>query len=356
MTTIPFPSETSSYPVIVGDVSMEGVLNFLKEKGFSRVFIISDSNVWRYHERLFEGIGEVKIIPAGEENKNLQTWQECLEWLLENGADRKSIVLGIGGGVVSDLTGFVSACYMRGIRYATVATTLLAQVDAALGGKTGVDLTGGKNLVGCFHHPIAVWCDARFLETLPDEEYRNGMAECIKYAFILMPSLIDVLLDASGVLGARANDALDFLVTKCVSLKASVVAEDPRETTGLRAILNFGHTVGHAIETCLNYAGIKHGEAIMIGMVAEAEIGSRLELTPPSARVKLEELADIWQLPTRMRRDVQVEDALKVMLMDKKSEIGSLNMSLLTDIGRCELVKGISITTVKDVLEELREE
>ncbi len=356
MTTIPFPSESSSYPVIVGDVRLGGILFFLEEKEFSRVFIISDSNVWKYHAKLFEGLGEVKIIPAGEENKNLQAWQECLEWLLEKGADRKSIVLGIGGGVISDLTGFVSACYMRGIRYATVATTLLAQVDAALGGKTGVDLTGGKNLVGCFHHPIAVWCDARFLETLPDEEYRNGMAECIKYAFILMPSLIDVLLDASGVLRTRANDALDSLITKCVSLKASVVAEDPRETTGLRAILNFGHTVGHAIETCLNYVGIKHGEAIMIGMVAEAEIGSRLGLTPPLARVKLEELADIWKLPTRMKKSIDVEAALQIMLRDKKSERNSLNMSLLTDVGRCELIKDVSTEVAKDVLEELREE
>lgn len=356
MTTIPFPAEESIYPVIVGEATSGGVSLFLEDKGFSRVFIISDSNVWMHHGRLFEGLGDVRIIPAGEENKNLETWQTCLEWLLENGADRKSIVLGIGGGVVSDLTGFVSACYMRGIRYATVATTLLAQVDAALGGKTGVDLAYGKNLVGCFHHPIAVWCDSRFLETLPDEEYRNGMAECIKYAFILMPSLIDVLLDSSGVLRAREKGVLDSLITQCVSLKAGVVAEDPRETTGLRAILNFGHTVGHAIETWFNYTGIKHGEAIMLGMVAEAEVGNRLGLTPALTRVKLEELAGVWHLPTRMRKSINAEDVLRIMLRDKKSEGNSLNMSLLTNIGRCELVKGILIEVVKDVLENLKEE
>jgi 3-dehydroquinate synthase len=181
------------------------------------------------------------------------------------------------------------------------------------------------------------------------------MAECIKYAFILMPSLIDRLLDSSGVLRAREKDALDFLITKCVSLKAGVVAEDPRETTGLRAILNFGHTVGHAIEACVGYVGIKHGEAIMIGMVAEAEVGNRLGVTPPSSRVKLEELAGVWQLPTRMRKSINAEDVLRIMLRDKKSERNSLNMSLLTDIGRCELMKGISIEVVKDVLEDLKE-
>ncbi|HWP30950.1 MAG TPA: 3-dehydroquinate synthase [Fimbriimonadales bacterium] len=349
---IEFVAGDKRYPVFISRANVADILSFLGNSESTRCFVITDHNVWKAHGKDFEELGPVKVFLAGEESKNIETWQECLVWLARNGADRKSVLVLVGGGVVSDLGGFVAATYMRGLRYVTVATSLLGQIDAALGGKTGIDLPDGKNLVGAFHHPLAVWCDYTRLNTLPNVEFRNGIVEAIKYAAIIVPQLFEEILNDSERLLSLEPAALCSLVEQCVQAKARVVAEDPEERSGRRAILNFGHTVGHALETALEYRGLSHGEAVMIGMIIESEIGKRLGITQPEVSETLQRAASVWGLPTSIPKGILKEELLNIMQLDKKVVSGRIGMALVSELGKCSLVPDISEDVILEVLKK----
>lgn len=320
---------------------------------YSSCFVISDENVWRAHGAEFQSFGNAKIITPGEQSKSLLTWGSLQSWLAQSGADRSSVILAVGGGVVGDLAGFAAATYMRGISYINVATSLMAQLDSAVGGKTGIDLPEGKNLTGAFHDAVHVFCNPKHLETLPARHFSNGMAEAIKYGFALDSSLIGTISAEKEELKARALPALTSLVERCIGLKMDIVARDPKETSGDRAMLNFGHTVGHALEAALEYEGLLHGEAVMAGMCAEAEIGSRMGITPPGARGGLEAMAADWDLPVRIPGPQLVSKMMEAMQRDKKNRAGSINMVLLDGIGSCRLVGGVDAGLVREVLAQL---
>ena len=275
------------------------------------------------------------VLPAGEATKSLERFAEALAWLAKTGASRQTTVVALGGGVVGDLAGFVAAAYMRGVPLLQIPTTLLAMVDSSVGGKVAVDLPEGKNLAGAFWPPTEVRLPLDALDTLPPRQRTNGMAEVLKYGFIMDAPLL--------------NEPLD--VMRCVRLKAQVVEEDEYETTGRRAILNFGHTVGHAIERLTGYGPVLHGEAISIGMAVEADLGERLGVTAPGTSERVCETLRSHGLPTAHETTRETEAMLSAMRGDKKAVGGRLAFSLLTRIGECKLVTDVPEDDVRRVLE-----
>jgi 3-dehydroquinate synthase len=316
----------------------------------SGIFLITDENVCGALGKNFTRFDAKMVLPAGEASKTVRRWSECLVWLAQRGADRRSLILAVGGGVIGDLAGFVAATFMRGVRYVNVATSLVAQIDSAIGGKTAVDLPEGKNLVGSFHSPSAVYCDPSHLSTLPEREYVSGMAEAIKYGAILDEPFLLWQEGCFDELAARDGCALQELVERCCAIKARVVAEDPFECTGERAKLNFGHTVGHALEQALEYRGILHGEAVAIGMIIEAEIGERMGISTIGTRDRLSWLAAQWKLPTKLPSPGLAERMVAAMAKDKKAEKGEIAMSLIRNLGDCGLVRAVDPELVLEVL------
>ena len=314
------------------------------------VFLITDENVWTSLGKGFSRFDAKLVLPAGESTKSVRRWNECLVWLAQRGADRRSLLIALGGGVVGDLAGFVAATFMRGIRYVNVATSLVAQIDSAIGGKTGVDLPEGKNLVGAFYPPSAVYCDPAHLASLPGREYASGMAEAIKYGAILDEPFLRWQEMRFDALQSRDQDALGELVEHCCITKARVVEADPLEKTGERAKLNFGHTVGHALEQALDYKGILHGEAVAIGMIIEAEIGERMGITAGGTRNRLQAVLNRWSLPAKLPSPGLAERMVAAMTKDKKSEQGKIAMSLTKELGDSELVRDVDATLVLEVL------
>lgn len=309
-------------------------------------FFITDSNVQKAWGESLPQNRPVKVVPAGEQSKSLRIYEECLEWLAETKAPRDSTLIAFGGGVVGDLAGFVAATYMRGIACVHIPTTLLSQVDSSVGGKSGIDLPQGKNLVGAFHPPHRVFICLETLETLPWREFVNGMAEVWKYGFILDADL------ARGLQQHRlsaTSPMLEGIVRQCIELKAKVVEEDERDVSGKRAILNFGHTVGHALEKVLNYDSLLHGEAISIGMVAEAKVGELLGISEKGTTETVAECLSLDGLPITHHalHDPSLIDA---MYSDKKAEGGQLAFSLVTKIGECKLVREVPRTEVEAAL------
>jgi len=309
-------------------------------------FVITDENVinrWR------SVIGNVPThaIKPGEQSKTISEFGNCLEWLAENKANRKSVIIAFGGGVVGDLAGFVAASYMRGINYIQIPTTLLSMVDSSVGGKVGVDLPQGKNLAGAFYPPQQVVIDLQTLSTLPEREFVNGAAEVWKYGAILDAPLFEQL--ERKPLGP-SDDRLPKVVLQCVDLKRQVVEADEYETTGQRAILNFGHTVGHAIERVTGYGPILHGEAVAQGMVVEAAIGEKLGTTPTGLAGRLREGLEAQGLP--LTGSYEPATLIESMRLDKKASDGRLAFALLTGLGSCKLVPDVPESVVLECLQE----
>jgi 3-dehydroquinate synthase len=305
-------------------------------------FVITDQNV-RDAVETPAGL-PVLVLPPGEGNKSLETYGRCLEWLAGAGASRKSTVVALGGGVIGDLVGFVAASYMRGVRFLQIPTTLLAQVDSSVGGKVGLDLNAGKNLVGAFYPPSEVRLSTEVLASLPERQMNAGMAEVWKYGAIMDLELFQRL--------ERNDIGLAEIVDRCISLKAEVVEADEFETTGLRAILNFGHTVAHAIESLTGYGPVLHGEAVAIGMVVEARLGERLGVTPPGNEARLRECLVRQGLPTYHPLLQEPDQVIETMRKDKKAVSGRLAFSLLTQLGGCKLVEGVPEGDVRAALSE----
>lgn len=279
-------------------------------------------------------------IPAGEASKTLATAETLYAAALAADLDRQSVIVALGGGVVGDLAGFVAATYMRGIPVIQMPTTLLAQVDSSIGGKTGVDLPAGKNLVGAFHQPAAVFADLDWLRSLPPREWRCGMAEVIKYAMIGDAPLGAFLREQAAALAALELTAVEEMVGRCAAQKAGIVARDERETTGQRAVLNYGHTFGHALEALGGYALFSHGEGVAIGMGMAADLAVQLQLAPPALVTAQDALLRQFDLPTRCPRHAALTPAaiLEAMQHDKKAQAGKLRFVVVPACGHAETV------------------
>lgn len=296
---------------------------------------------------------DLLVIEAGESSKSVSVADQLWQQLVEVGADRKSVIVAVGGGVTGDLAGFVAATYARGLPFVQVPTTLLAQVDSAVGGKVGINLPSAKNMVGAFWQPLGVLIDTDTLSTLPDREYRSGLAEVVKYGVILDAAFFDWLDDHVAELGAREAQTLRYAVAHSCRLKANIVERDEREETGLRAVLNYGHTFAHAIETLTGYGELLHGEAVSIGMVCAARLAQRLGRVDESFIRRQIALLQRLQLPTAMP-SLDGHDMLAAMSRDKKVEHGKLRFVLPTRLGQVELVNSVSTDDVRAVLDAAR--
>ena len=291
----------------------------------------------------------VTCVPAGETAKTLEGFGELLRELADFGATRDACVFALGGGVVGDLAGFAAACWMRGIDVVQLPTTLLAMVDASVGGKTAVDLPQGKNLVGAFHPPRAVFADTTTLQTLPARELRAGFAEVIKYGAIIDAPFLDWLDAHADTLLTADATALTEAIARSCSHKAAIVMRDPREH-GERALLNFGHTFAHAIETEQGYDGCNHGEAVAIGMVLAARLSTALGMAPQADGMRLRALLSRFGLPVDLPANLDAEGLLDRMRLDKKAQAGGLRFVLWERAGAAKVVADVPAAAVLQVL------
>jgi len=319
-----------------------------------KVLIVTDRNVaghWltRLERTLAGHAPETLVLAPGEDAKTAAQWLRILERLAECGAQRDATVVALGGGVIGDLAGFAAASYMRGIRVVQVPTTLLAQVDAAIGGKTGFNLAAGKNLVGAFHQPAAVTIDVATLATLEEREYRAGLAEVVKYGAIRDAGFIDWLEAHATALLERRVDALTTAVEVSVRHKIEVVETDEREA-GSRALLNFGHTFGHALETETGYTRFLHGEAVAIGMRLAADLSATLGLVDAAQAERLRRLLARLELPVALPDDIHRPALFKHMLLDKKNRAGRIRLVLLAALGDAVLRDDIEPDQLQEFL------
>ncbi len=290
------------------------------------------------------------ILPDGEQHKTLQTVGWVFDALVANKLNRDASVLALGGGVVGDIAGFAAACYQRGIGYAQVPTTLLAQVDSSVGGKTGVNHPGGKNLIGAFYQPRAVIADTDVLASLPDRQLKSGLAEVIKYGCVWDPLLFEWLDRNIAKLLARDPDALSYAIGRSCEIKATVVARDEREHD-LRAILNFGHTFGHAIEAATGYETYLHGEAVGLGMLIAVDLSQRLGLIDTKVLERVRDILLRTGLPTEAPR-IGAAKAFELMQMDKKVLAGSVRLVLLEKLGRAIITDQYAKAALESILAE----
>ena len=322
-----------------------------------RCAIITDTNVGKhfakpvYESLLKAGFETVLItVPAGEKSKRISVVENCYDQLAAHRLERKSFIVALGGGVVGDLAGFVAATYLRGIDFVQVPTTLLAQVDSSVGGKTGVNLRAGKNLAGAFYQPRLVLCDLDALKTLPEREYSAGLAEVIKCGIIFDDQLFSQLERVLPKILKRDSKALAEIIARCCEIKAEVVSQDETET-GLRAILNFGHTIGHAIENSSGYGKLLHGEAISIGQAAAAKISQRISGLPERDVERIVTLFERTGLPVQIKLNSgQRRKLFAAMLLDKKASGGEIKFVLAEKIGKVVWGQKVSQALVEEVL------
>lgn len=303
-----------------------------------RYAVITDANVAPlYAERVRDALDRTRVtvlsVPAGEATKTRETWAELTDTLLSDGFGRDTTIIALGGGVIGDLAGFVAATFMRGVPYIQVPTSLLAMIDASVGGKTGVDTTAGKNLVGAFHQPAAVIADTAVLRTLPVEHLRAGLAEAIKHGVIADAGYFESVANLAAKLSSvdASGDEMSALVARSVEIKANVVREDERES-GVRKILNFGHTIGHAVESSSNYS-LLHGEAIAIGMVYESALAERLGIARSGTTERIRDVVGAAGLPSERPASISVDAILDAARGDKKARAGKVEYALPTAIG-----------------------
>lgn len=350
MKQVTVPLENHSYLIQIGDGALH---QFGTEAaGLAQgeaVLVISDENVWQFHGGVFTDSMEQAgvsftpvIVAAGEHSKRFEVLQTVYEAFAKRGLSRRGLVVAFGGGVVGDLAGFAAATWMRGVRYIQVPTTLLAQVDSSVGGKTAVNLPAGKNLVGTFHQPELVLADTALLETLPAEEFACGMAEIVKYGAIWSEGLFEQLNTPPG------PDQLPDIIRTCCAIKSEVVRQDERDT-GMRMLLNFGHTFGHAVEALGGYETYHHGQGVAIGMVLAAEIGERLGITKSGCRNRLEAVLKAQSLPVKC--PYPAGQLMEHLALDKKSRSGGVDMIFLEDIGKA-VVKFQRFSVLESILKE----
>ncbi len=348
-----------SYPVFVGNGVLPRLGSILRKLDLgSRAAVVTTGPIYRLYgrrtARAFAAAGIKTVfrqVPDTEKSKSLRCAGRLLTWLAEIRPKDRLFLVAFGGGVVGDLTGFAAAIYRRGIPYVQLPTTLLSQVDSSIGGKTAVDLPHGKNLAGAFYQPRLVFIDTDFLQTLPPREVRCGLAEVVKYGVIKDPGLFAFLEKNLEAILNRDPAALAEIIYRCARIKARVVETDEYDRTEKRMILNFGHTLGHAIEAAAGYGRYRHGEAVSIGMAGAAEIGVRLGMFPPGDAGRLERLLVRIGLPVRAR-NCSPARIMNAQALDKKF-IGRENRFVLpVEIGRVEIRRGVARKTIASALKK----
>jgi 3-dehydroquinate synthase len=347
-----------SYEICIGEGILSDVPPLLGNDS-SRFLVVTDDIVCGLHgQTVLDALlksgaeGTMVSVAAGEQSKSLDTLSTLYDELIKLSANRRTTIVAVGGGVVGDLAGFLAATYARGLPFVQVPTTLLAMVDSSVGGKTGINHAKGKNLIGAFHQPQGVLVDTATLSTLPDREYRSGLAEVIKYGVIMDEEFFIWLEDNIAGMINRDADVLAHIVARCCELKADVVRDDEFETTGLRAILNYGHTFAHAFEALAGYGALLHGEAVSIGMICASRLAVRLGRIPAEATDRQMALLKAVDLPVDVR-DEQLNrqpDIVNCMLLDKKTVDGQLRFILPDRIGHVETVEGISAEVALECL------
>jgi 3-dehydroquinate synthase len=353
--TIDVRTTAGHYPVVIGEGVAQGLRRLFDGRGLGpRRFVVSNPLVWRLHgdavQRALPGAVTI-LVPDGERHKNLATVTRIYEALIRADADRHSVVVAMGGGVIGDMAGFAAATFLRGLPLVQLPTTLLAQVDASIGGKVGVNLAAGKNLVGAFYPPALVVSDCSFLSTLPRREYRAGLYEVIKYGFACSADLFARLRSGATQLRDGSARVIGPIIADCAAIKAEIVSADEREA-GLRRVLNFGHTAGHAIETVTGYRRFRHGEAVGWGMLAASELAVARGLLDADAHAALRAL--IMQLgPLPPVADLAVSDLLDSIRHDKKVADGRLHFVLPTGIGTTAIVDDVSAKELTAALRKI---
>lgn len=346
------------YDISIGNGILEGIGDNLKPFGLSpKTALVSNPTVYPLYGNVVSeslkkaGFDVLTVtIPDGEEYKNLLWVEHIYNELLKAKLDRSSALIALGGGVIGDITGFAASTYMRGISYIQVPTTLLAQVDSSVGGKTGVNHILGKNMIGTFWQPRLVWIDVETLKTLPKREFLAGVAEVIKYGVIWDEALFDFLEARRENILNLDRDSLIHIVKRSCKIKAGVVSRDERES-GLRSILNFGHTIGHAIETATEYRRYLHGETVAIGMALEAELSSMLNLIDSNNVTRIKALISSYGLPSEMPKDIDREHVFSSMELDKKAIAGELRFILPEGIGKVRIQRGVEEKRIREVLQ-----
>jgi 3-dehydroquinate synthase len=341
--------------VVSGDTASFG--GFVRHRApHSRLaVVIADSNLEGHAADIAARLAqagfkcETAIIPVGEQSKCLAEAEKLYDLLADLNADRHTLIVAVGGGVVGDLAGFVAATWNRGVPLFMVPTSLLAMVDSSVGGKVGINHPKGKNLIGAFHQPVGVWIDTKFLDTIPEREYLSGLAEVVKYGVILDAELFVWLENDAEKIVDRDPDALRHIVSRSCQLKAVVVAQDEREETGLRMILNYGHTFAHAFEAIGGYGAWLHGEAVAAGMICASRLAERLGLIPPDVTRRQAQLLQRFKLPTAPN-PWPVEDLIVAMRRDKKAHAGHMRFILPRRIGEVAVYDDIQESLVADVL------
>jgi len=346
-----------SYPGLVGVGLLEGLGECVR-KCLPResCAIISDSNVAPlFADRVKRGLTSAGFkptlitIPAGEKSKTLEQAGAICDQMIAGGLDRQSFVVGLGGGMIGDISGFVAAIYHRGIPHVQIPTTLLAMVDSSIGGKTGVNTAAGKNLIGAVHHPSLVIDDVDVLKTLPRREFNQGFAEIIKHAIIADAEMFAALKEREASDGL----ALQSLIRRNIEIKSKIVAKDERDRTGERAILNFGHTVGHGIERAGDYQEFLHGEAVSLGIVAACAISIKRAGLPRDQRDAIVDLLRRFDLPTQLPRDFPREKIFEALPYDKKFESGNIRFVVAPRIGSAHLSSDVTLDDIREGIDEL---
>jgi 3-dehydroquinate synthase len=345
-----------SYDIAVCSNAPDGVGVFARQRSRgSLAFILTDLHIAPHADRVAASLRAAGFqthtvtLPSGEAQKSLKTAELLYDALVNLHADRRTLVVAVGGGVIGDLAGFVAATFNRGLHLLMVPTTLLAMVDSSVGGKVAVNHPRAKNLIGVFHQPVGVWIDTATLATLPDRDYRSGLAEVVKYGVILDAEFFAYLEANAEAVLARDPEVVRHIVTRCCRLKADVVEKDEREETGVRAALNYGHTFGHAFETAAGYGGWQHGEAVAAGMICASRLAERLGRIGPEITQRQRRLLEQFGLPTRPEL-WPVADLLATMRSDKKAVAGRLRFVLPSCLGAVELVDDVAEVEVLEVL------
>jgi 3-dehydroquinate synthase len=357
---VPVNLGLQSYSIVVEAGALAGAGERLRALGVGRrAALVTDAAVLRLHGtavvRSLEEAGfsvTVIEVPEGEAAKTLAVAERCWDRVLAAGLDRSSTILGLGGGAIGDLAGFVAATYMRGMNFVTLPTTILAQVDASIGGKTAIDHPKAKNLIGAFHQPRLVVVDPAVVRTLPERDFRSGLAEIVKHGIVLEQSYFDeVARDAAALLGRRL-DVLERIIGGSCRLKASVIERDPEEKSELRFALNYGHTIGHALEAVTGYERWTHGEAVSLGIAAEARLARRIGLADESTVASQEELLTRLGLPARAHQ-IDVEGVLTAITHDKKARDGRVPFVLAPRLGQFRVVYDVAPSDVRAAVRDL---
>lgn len=353
--TVRVALSAAPYDVVIAEGLLDsvGAQAAARHSRLGKVAVVTDANVAAlYADRVLTSLSDAGfeprliVVPAGEESKCLAGVEMICDAMIAGGLDRSSLLVALGGGVVGDLAGFAAAVYYRGIPFLQIPTTVVAQVDSSVGGKTGVNATGGKNLIGAFHQPTLVLADPLTLQTLPDREFNEGVAEIIKHAAIRDPDMLDILDPA-------CRSGLVPLIARNVGIKATIVAADERETTGERALLNFGHTIGHAVENVAGYGRLLHGEAISIGLHAALLLSQKFTGLAESEAARVLDALRAFHLPVELPADISTDAVIDAMMKDKKFAAGKIRFVLLSALGSAHLSEVVTLEAIRGVLADL---